>query len=597
MAGYPSVFLLLMLGHALGNLPLNFQNSGELFVAEKFLHLEVDLRLDKIKGTRNKLLNLDRLVVNITGRCQFYPIESSDNAVSKTKLDKIDKHYELLKDLASNYDSLFMNDIQNSLEILGATVSFPDEGENPIKNILAKVRTKREIAPTKKFVEFRNHKLFSSSPSLSREGTAIAAEEEVVLLYVKQIRDFDTKYSDFKQKIKALNLTNNKEEVCELTVREAESLAIWARLILKDFERVIQAIAHGSIPNKFFTNDYITSLQNRLDATNDAQTVSASSVNKHNYIVKIENNQLYVIILIPQYSERFDLYRFEGSLPLMEIHDSTYSVKLDPVVSQTFLAIGDTDSHRFVLAPDQINECLKVERELYCPPYVKFKSIQSSENECITNLWDTNTNLILSTCNLNVKRISNFLEEIMPNCMQLSLEHSAQVTTVVPGENGGEAEKLPEDWNKGLHTIKLTKQAYLIATSFQSGSFDPNEGSGDSCSPEIQAKIEDYWLPYQESLSEIDPNVFEASKSLYTPLTFRKPINHDYLEMHIFSIYSHLHILVTIVIFTFIKWSCIKLINCMSTKNSNEYEMSSFKRNTPHAPDEGASFYPAPPPF
>ena len=113
------VFLLLMLPNVWGDSPLNFRGYGNLYEAERFFHLEVDLGIDKVKSLRGKILNLDRLAVNITGRCQFHPLESSDDALSRTKTEKLDKHYTLLKDFVSNSDSLLMNDIQNSIEILG----------------------------------------------------------------------------------------------------------------------------------------------------------------------------------------------------------------------------------------------------------------------------------------------------------------------------------------------------------------------------------------------------------------------------------------------------------------------------------------------
>ena len=37
-------------------------------------------------------------------------------------------------------------------------------------------------------------------------------------------------------------------------VREADSLSVWGKFVLRDFERIIRAIALGSIPNRFFTH-------------------------------------------------------------------------------------------------------------------------------------------------------------------------------------------------------------------------------------------------------------------------------------------------------------------------------------------------------
>ena len=592
------LFLLLMLKLVSGNVPLNFGNFGDLYVSEKFYHLEVNLGLDKIKSIRSKVLNLDRLAVNLTGKCQFFPLGDGGSSLSQTKSEKANKHYNLLKDLAGNSDSLFMNDIRNSFEILGLDVTFSDGGEDPIKGLLAKVISKREAPPNKKYVEFRNHQLYSTSSSLDRHGTVIVAAEETILLYVDQIRKFNSKYSDFKTNLKTLDLTHNKNEVCELMVREADSLSVWGKFVLRDFERIIRAIALGSIPNRFFTDQYITSLQSKLDTTEQLHTIRASQVNKHDFAVKFENDILHVIIFIPLYSEKFELFKFSGNFPLMQIQDHVYAVKLDPIMENTYLAIGNGNSNRFVLSQDQINECLKVENEFYCHPYLKFKSVDYSKTECVTNLWNTNNNLILETCNLYVKRVGNFFEEVTPNCLQINLEEKSQVTTVDEGGDNDTSE-MPKDWNKGIYVQKLSKEAYLAGTSSLLRIFDPTGGEQDLCTPEIQTKINSYWDSYSESLSEIDQGIFEASKNLYTPLSFRKSPAYDYLKMHIYSAYSHLHIILTIILFTFIKWFCIKLIHCISTKSSNlnEYEFSSFKRNAPKAPVEGVTFYPSPPPF
>ena len=593
-------FLLLMLKLASCNVPLNFESSGDLYVSEKFFHLEINLGIDKVKNIRSKVLNLDRLAVNLTGKCQYFPIEDNGSSLSQTKIEKVNKHYNLLKDLAGNIDSLFMNDIRNSFEILGLDITFSDEGEDPIKGLLAKVRSKREIPSDKKFVEFRNHILYSQSSSLNRHGTVIVAEEENILLYIDQIRKFNSKYSDFKSNLKTLDLTHNKNEVCELMIREADSLSVWGRIVLKDFERIIRAIALGSIPNRFFTDQYITSLQSKLDATEHLHSVRASEVNKHDFAVKFENNVLHIVIFIPLHSEKFELYKFNGNFPLMRIQEYTYSVKLDPIMENTYLAIGDNNSNRFILSQNQINECLELENEFYCPPYLKFKSPDISKTECITNLWNTNNHLILETCNLYVKRVKNFFEEVMPNCLQINLEEKSQITTLETDEEGDNTEsaKLPKDWDKGIHTVELSKEAYLqIGTSSQSKNFDPT--GGEHCTPEIQTKINNYWNSYSETLSEIDQEIFEESRNLYVPLSFRKSPAYDYLKMHLYSAYSHLHIILTIIVFTFIKWSCVKLIHCISTKSSNlnDYEFSSFKRNAPKAPVEGVTFYPSPPPF
>ena len=170
-------------------------------------------------------------------------------------------------------------------------------------------------------------------------------------------------------------------------------------------------------------------------------------------------------------------------------------------------------------------------------------------------------------CNLYVKRVGNFFEEVTPNCLQINLEEKSQVTTVEEGED--EASEMPKDWNKGIYTQKLSKEAYLVETSSLTRIFDATEGKQDLCTPEIQTKINSYWDSYLESLSEIDQETIEASKNLYTPLSFRKSPAYDYLKMHIYSAYSHLHIILTIILFTLIKWSCIKLIHCISTKSSN----------------------------
>ena len=593
------VFLLLMLPNVWGDSPLNFRGYGNLYEAERFFHLEVDLGIDKVKSLRGKILNLDRLAVNITGRCQFHPLESSDDALSRTKTEKLDKHYTLLKDFVSNSDSLLMNDIQNSIEILGADISFPDEGENPIKGILAEVRAKREVTPDTKYIEFRNHKRFATSTTLNRYGKDIVAQEEIALLYLSQILKFNPKYTDFKHSLRTLNLSNNRDEVCGLMLRELDSLSYWGKLILKDFERVIRAIAHGNIPNKFFTDDFITSLQTKLDTTNDFHTIESSEVNKHDFVVKIEENLMYLTIFIPLYTETFDLYKFSGNLPLMRIHDSTYSVKLDPIVKEMYLAIGSGNSNRFILSPDQLSECLKVEEKLYCPPFSKFKSFEFSKNECLTNLWDTNNHLILETCNINIKKIGNYFEEIMPNCLQINLEDKAQITTIVPeGETGSnEFVKKRQDWEGGLHTFELSEKSYLVDASFLSQYFDSTEGNQKFCSSINQKKIDEYWEPYRETLSQIDDKAIKAAKNLYIPLPLGKSTNNEYLETHLYSIYSHIHILIAIIIFTAVKWMFVKLINCMTTKYSHNYELSRFKGNNPNNPIESAGFYPAPPPF
>ena len=583
-----------------------FNKVAEVYLPDSYLHLEINLSLSTLKEVREKTLKLKRTAIELVGLCAYSPLSEETPRGLDSTSTKHKAYLDLVKDTVFNDDAIRLNPLRDSFTRIGESVDFSSEDVRSQANrVIANIRTKRETTNRARYTNFHNGQLISTTYSLGRQGEVISVADNIHLDYEEQAKQFLDEVLKLDNVIDELRVSLHKDELCNVSLYEIELISSWGSTIFDNFIYVIDKLTGGRIPRSMFTSTFINALQTKINEKVNSGGVSASDLNLLDYAIKAEENLLQVIIFIPLYKEKFDLYEFSGNLPFLLFEDKTYSLQVSPVNEHKFIAVSSNNNF-LMFSDSDLNRCTKTLDKFYCPQSIKYLNQEILDDECMYNLYREDPEKIFSSCNILGKLVSNYAEELSPNCFQITTSPDLEI------ESSEEANESNYQYNEQAKIVELTNITNLVKNPSFVVEFD-SSSSEKTCEITDYNDMAQYWGKTQE-LPDFVKNRISSLEPFQKKLLFAFSDNiakTDYLRTHIYNLESHLHIVITLIILSGVKMILVKifelLMKCAKTMRQDEPDVDSgFNEMKPlnadytkpivNAPvNPGLNMYPNPP--
>ena len=534
-----------------------FNRVTEVYLPDEYLHLNIDLGFSRLRSVREKTLQLKRTATELIGLCAFDPLDDTFVPGLESSQVKYDKYLTFVKEIDFNVDELDLNPLRDSFRILDRQIQFSsEEAKNKATSVMNTIKSKRSIQTGLSYSNYHNGKLISTTTELGREGTVIAVSDDFRLNHGRQANEFIAKFTSFDTLVKELKIADNKEELCNVILPELKALSEWGSAIFRNFIYNFDKIVNGIIPKSMFNDEYLNALRTKINEKVDSGSIQAPDVDKLDYSIEVNGDFVQIIIFIPVYKETFELYEHSGKLPLLEYNDNAFALQLSPVNDDRFIAISDSDNY-LIFNKESLERCTEMHGNYFCPQTVKYLTQETLKDECIYNLYTEDSDGIFNTCNILGKLADEHVEELSPNCYQIY--SNPGLKTVLKSDEDNDSQV-----NHEMQVIELTDSSRQVVTPLFHLNFDTAD-SKKSCEADEQ-KVSKYWgeeenLPrfIKDRISSLEP----FQKELFFDFS-ENPTKYDYFKTHIYNLESHIHIFLTLIVLSGIKFILFKIFKLIS---------------------------------